>query len=163
MSDKELHLPSAAVSTMVGDIRAYGRKGLETGSLLLTRPGGPDVTVLAMAGDRGVTRKHGLFVLSSAALAPLFTFAEDTELQLRAQVHSHAGRAFLSRTDKSGNIRVPGFIAAVVPNFVSPSEDVGVWGWWTYASTGWAVLAPPAVSPVTVKTVIFDADGVHDY
>lgn len=159
----QLHLGTNAVDTIVVYVARYGALGVETGALLLTPHGEPAVTVVALAGTAGIDRHPGLLVFSSAALNPLFSYAEDHDLQLRAQVHSHMYDAFLSPTDKAGNIRMPGFIAAVVPNFATPDADTTVWGWWTFDGTDWTPTEPALVTAQGTKFVIFDADGVRDY
>jgi len=164
MTLPQLHLGTHAIETMVDDVRQYGGLGVETGSLLLTPRGEPTVSVLALAGEAGVTRHRGLFVLSAAALNPLFDYAEDRDLQVRAQVHSHMFEAFLSPTDKAGNIRMHGFIAAVIPTFATPSSDVAVWAWWVFDDAEWVETRPATVAANLKTTVItFDADGVHEH
>jgi hypothetical protein len=163
MSQVQLQVGADAVATIVDDVRRYGGGGVETGSLLLTPRGEPTASVLALAGEAGVTRHRGLFVLSAAALSPLFDYAEDNDLQVRAQVHSHRFEAFLSPTDKAGNIRMHGFIAAVIPTFATPSSDVAVWGWWVFEGAGWIATHPAIVSDLNTKVLTFDADGVHEH
>lgn len=158
-----LHLGVDAVDTIVAEVARYGALGVETGALLLTPHGEPAVSVVALAGTAGIDRRRGLLVFSSAALNPLFSYAEDHDLQLRAQVHSHMYDAFLSPTDKAGNIRMPGFIASVVPNFATPDADPTVWGWWTFNGSDWIPTEPASVSTHATKSVTFDADGVRDY
>lgn len=162
MIDDPLGLSAEAASAIVDDVRFHGRRGVESGSILLTRRGERDVQLVAIAGERGITRRHGLFMLSSSALNPLFDLAEDYDLQLRAQVHSHGGEAFLSRTDRAGNIRLPGFIASVIPNFADPPKDVASWGWWVFTGEDWAPADPATPSAATPRVVTFDADGIHD-
>lgn len=159
----QLHLGADAVDTIIAEVGRYGALGVETGALLLTRHGEPAVTVVALAATAGIDRRRGLLVFYSAALNPLFTYAEDHDLQLRAQVHSHMYDAFLSPTDKTGNIRMPGFIASVVPNFESPDADTTAWGWWTFNGTDWMPTEPASVTTQATKFVTFDADGVRDY
>jgi hypothetical protein len=159
----QLHLGADAVDTIIADVAWHGALGVETGALLLTPHGEPAVTVVALAGTAGIDRHSGLLVFSSAALNPLFSYAEDHDLQLRAQVHSHMYDAFLSPTDKAGNIRMPGFIASVVPNFATPEAHTNVWGWWTFDGTDWTPTEPALVTAQDTKFVIFDADGVRDY
>jgi hypothetical protein len=158
-----LHLGADAVEVIVAEVARYGALGVETGALLLTPPDEPTVTVLALAGTTGIERHRGLLVISAAALSPLFSYAEAHDLQLRAQVHSHKYEAFLSRTDKAGNIRMPGFIAAVVPDFASPSADTSVWGSWTFDGTDWVPTQPALVTSQTTTVIVFDADGIRDH
>ncbi|WP_182920284.1 hypothetical protein [Nocardioides cavernaquae] len=157
----QLHIGADAVDIMVADVARYGALGVETGSLLLTPPGEPTVTVVALAGVAGIERHPGLLIFSAAALNPLFSYAEDTGLQLRAQVHSHMHDAFLSHTDKTGNIRMPGFIASVIPDFGTPSADPTVWGWWAFDGDDWTPIDAAVVTTQTTKVITFDADGVR--
>lgn len=159
----DLLLGADAVDVLVGDVARYGALGLETGALLLTPPGDPAVTVLALAGIADIDRHGRLLVLSSAALGPLFAYAEDNNLQLRAQVHSHMREAFLSHTDKTGNIRMPGFIASVIPNFATPPRNPANWGWWTFKDGDWAPIEPAAVKTQATKVITFDAEGVREH
>jgi hypothetical protein len=158
-----LQIGAEAVATMVTDVARYGALGVETGSLLLTHPGESSVTVVALAGTTGIKRRPDLLVISAAALSPLFSYAEDNELQVRAQVHSHMSDASLSRTDKAGNIRMPGFIASVIPTFATPSTDTTAWGWWDFDGTDWTPSQPAIVAQQHTKVVTFDADGVRDH
>lgn len=159
----DLHLAADAVDVLVGDVARYGALGLETGALLLTPPDDPTITVLALAGTADIHRHARLLVFSSAALNPLFAYAEDNNLQLRAQVHSHMHEAFLSHTDKTGNIRMPGFIASVIPNFATPPRDPATWGWWTFEDGDWVPIEPAVVTTQTTKVIAFDADGVREH
>lgn len=159
----QLHLGADALDTIVADVARYGARSVETGALLLTPHGEPAVTLVALAGTAGIDRRPGLLVFSSAALNPMFSYAEDHDLQLRAQVHSHKYDAFLSPTDKAGNIRMSGFIASVIPNFANPKADPTAWGWWTFNGTSWTPTEPALVTAQGTKFVTFDADGVRDY
>ena len=157
----QLHLGADAVEAIVADVGRYGILGIETGALLLTPPGEPTVTVLALAGTKGIERHPHLLVFSSAALNTLFTYAEDNGLQVRAQVHSHMHDAFLSHTDKTGNIRMPGFVASVIPYFATPPPDPTAWGWWTFEGTDWTPTEAGVMTTQATKVVTFDADGVR--
>ena len=159
----QLQIGAGAVATMVADVARYGTLGVETGSLLLTPAGEPTVTVVALAGVSGIDRRPGLLVFSADALNPLFSYAEDNELQVRAQVHSHMYDAFLSPTDKAGNIRMPGFIVSVIPTFATPSTDTTAWGWWDFNGTDWIPTEPATVTAYDTKVITFDAEGVRDH
>lgn len=158
-----LRLGADAVETIVADVARHGGLGVETGALLLTPPDDPTVTVLALAGTVGINRRPRLLVLSSLALNPLFAYAEENNLQLRAQIHSHARQAFLSHTDKTGNIRMPGFIASVIPNFATPPRDPATWGWWIFKDGDWVPMEPAVITTQSTKVITFDADGVHEH
>ncbi|WP_440305313.1 hypothetical protein [Jatrophihabitans sp.] len=49
-------------------------------------------------------------------------------MQAVAHLHSHQHHAFLSAIDRVGTIRVPGFIASVIPSFAAPPLDPADWG-----------------------------------
>ncbi|QWC86566.1 hypothetical protein KLP28_07820 [Nocardioidaceae bacterium] len=159
----KIDLGADALDVLVGDVARYGALGLETGALFLTPPGEPSVTVLALAGTADIDRHARLLVLSSAALNPLFAYAEQNNVQVRAQIHSHMHEAFLSNTDKTGNIRMPGFIASVIPNFATPSHDPATWGWWAFQDSDWVPIAPASVKARTTTVITFDADGVREH
>lgn len=159
-----LTIDTDTVARLLEHVRFYGQQDVETGAMLLSNPGEPEISVLALAGEAGITRHYGLLVLSAEALAPLFEYAEDNGLQIRAQVHSHAREAFMSRTDKAGNIRMQGFIAGVVPNFANPSTQPSTWGWWTFDGQNWVDIAPPTLTSPTpgATTVVFDSSGIRE-
>lgn len=164
-TDQGLRIHPAAISALIRDVSYYGSLDVETGVMLLTRRGDAVVRVVALAGTDGIERRHGLLVFAAQALAPLFNFAEAQDLQVRAQVHSHAGRAFMSPTDRTGNIRLPGFIVGVVPNFAAPPKDPGAWGWWRFEQGDWepmpAIISKPHVDEAAI--VQFDVRGVRDF
>lgn len=157
-----LRLSDDGVETLIGDVRHHGARGVETGAMLLTAAGDPTVTTIALVGISGVIRERGLFVLTMPVIDALFSYAEQHDLQVRAQLHSHEHDAFLSPTDRAGGIRMRGFVAAVVPTFRAPPRDPGQWGWWSFASGDWATCAAGEIAsagPTSVVTV--DADGVR--
>lgn len=159
-----LQIPAGGVATILADVQTWGSTGVETGALLLTPPGQPSVRVVALAGTRGVIRRAGLFVLTHGVIDTLFTYAEDRGLQARAQVHSHAGRAFLSETDRRGNIRLPGFVAVVVPTFRAPAANLEEWGWWTFDDGDWQPSKAGQVDHASTAAVItVDAEGIREH
>ena len=106
------------VDALVAEIGAWGDRHAETGGFLLAAEDNADrATVLALGGQSGIVRRRNLFTISGGAIERLFSWAGDTELRIRAQVHSHAHGAFLSRTDLQHGFDVDGFITAVVPHF----------------------------------------------
>jgi hypothetical protein len=162
MSQPNLIIPAGAVTRLCTHIRRYGQVDVETGGLLLTGPEDPTVQVVALAGTTGIVRKYGLFIITRPAFDAIFTWAEDRNLRVRAMVHSHAEKAFLSRTDREGGLRVPGFYSAVVPTFASPPADLASWGWWIYRSD-WVTSPTSHLHPTADLTasVVFDGDGVR--
>lgn len=158
-----LLLPSGALDPLLDQIRHHGHSGRETGALLLTRPGEPEVQVLALTGIAGIERGIGLFFIGAAALDRLFTYAEQRGLQVRAMIHSHPEDAFLSPVDQRCTLRVPGFVSAVVPNFAHPPTDPKDWGWWRWV-TSWNPCSAPTVAALpTPRVMSFDAEGIHEH
>lgn len=157
-----LQVPRTAVDAIADDVAHYGMQRLETGALLLGKPGDTRVTTVAIAGTAGVTRGYGRFVLTMPVIDQLFTYAETNSLQVLAHVHSHGRGAFLSPIDRTGIIRMNGFIAAVIPTFAAPPRDPSRWGWWTFRDGDWRDHPPGVMTdddPVEVVTM--DADGVR--
>jgi hypothetical protein len=66
----------------------------------------------------------------------------------------------MSKTDKEGTIRVPGFIAAIIPDFNDPPADPAAWGWWTWSALAWNTSAPGRLTSETVELVRCDRSGV---
>lgn len=150
------------VDALVADISAWGTHNAETGGFVLASEHRPDrANVLALAGQSGIVRRRDLFTISGAAIERLFSWAADAELRIRAQVHSHARGAFLSRTDLKHGFDVDGFITAVVPHFATPSADPGDWRWWQRGSSRWHPYRAPDVVAGSVRVVCFDEDGLR--
>lgn len=150
------------VDALVAEIGAWGERNVETGGFLLAAEDHPDrANVLALAGEAGIVRHRDLLTISRSAIERLFTWAGDAEMRIRAQVHSHARVAFLSRTDLHHGFDVDGFITAVVPHFAAPSADPGDWGWWQRGGGRWQARRAPDVVVGTVHIVRFDEGGLH--
>jgi hypothetical protein len=162
MSEPNLIVSADAASRLCADMRRYGQTGVETGGFLLTRPGDATVRVLAVAGTTGIIREYGLFIVTRPAFDAIFSWAEGHDLQVRAMIHSHAEKAFLSHTDREGGLRVRGFYSAVVPTFANPPVDPAAWGWWIYGSDWVESPAPPVDAAANLTdSVVFDGDGVR--
>ena len=57
-----------------------------------------------------------------------------------------------------------GFIASVIPNFLTPPHDPSSWGWWTFKSGAWESSEPGFLSTASDATVLtVDADGAHEH
>jgi proteasome lid subunit RPN8/RPN11 len=158
-----LRLSQLALESFIGDVRHHGCLGRETGGFFMTAPGEPDVVAIALAGDHGVDRGYGRFIITMPAIDAAFTYAERRGLQVRAMVHSHPHAAFLSRTDLRYSMRVLGFVNAVIPTFVDPPTEPAHWGWWQYDGN-WVPCAPAITGPQNTSTqvIIFDAKGVRE-
>jgi hypothetical protein len=153
-------VPSSAVRRITEEICAYGQRCLETGGFLMAPRGGETITVVALAGARGVVRRRHLFQISERALDRLFIFADDHDLYIPAQFHSHELDAFLSWTDAEHGLRVDGFTSAVIPTYADPPADMRRWGWWSFTAGDWAPGLVPTDGAGLASVVRFDEDGV---
>jgi hypothetical protein len=160
MTENEVTLPNAAVAAVVHDVAHYGAGNVETGGFLLARRGNDTISIVALAGDVGVTRRRDLFQVSELALDRLFAHADESDLWIPAQFHSHGGAAFMSACDVDHGLSVQGFVTTIVPYFASPPEDAARWGWWRFDGV-WTPLAPPSTSDARVRVIAFAEDGVH--
>ena len=164
MTQQPLRLPSNVPEVLAEEVRRYGNVGVETGALLLTAPGDLTVTTVALAGQQGIQRGLGLFVITLPAFDALFTYAENHELQVRAMVHSHPEEAFLSYVDRQQGLRMRGFISAVIPTYADPPPLPEHWGWWRY-DKDWHPDEPARVAAdiPPAEILIFDAGGVRGH
>lgn len=158
----ELALPREAVRVAVDHVRRYGGEDVETGLFLLAPRGSDSVHVVALTGDKGITRRRNVFAVSGAALDVLFEWADGEDLVVLAQLHSHGGRAFLSPTDTEHGFAVEGFASAVVPRYKAPPTYPARWGWWRYEGGAWRAILPPTVLDASFRCVIFDEEAVRD-
>lgn len=154
-------MPPDAGAVIAEEICRYGRQGVETGGFLLAPAGASSISVVAFAGEAGVTRRRLMFQVSELALDQLFEFVADRGYWIPGQFHSHFARAFLSVTDQEHGLRVNGFASAVVPNFADPPASVTAWSWWRFGSGGWVAASAPHTADGDVEVVIFDEDGVR--
>jgi hypothetical protein len=72
------------------------REPLETGGVSAGSPGETLVSEIGFAGVVGIVRRWNLFQISAKALDGLFTYADDSDLWIPVQFHSHQSRAFIS-------------------------------------------------------------------
>ena len=154
-------LSDRLASAIAGTVREAGRSVGETGGFLLAPEGSAAVSVSALAGHHGITRRRDLFMVSGAALAMLFEWADERSLSIVAQWHSHRRGAFLSRTDLAYGLNVPGFHSTVVPFYKDPPADFSDWGWWTYEGGEWDASSPARRGAAEdFLQVTFDENGV---
>jgi hypothetical protein len=146
--------------TLLNDVRIWGAHGVETGGFLLATPGEP-ISILALGGSLGITRRTGVFRVSPRSLARLFSWAGDKKLHVAAQAHSHGGRAFLSEIDLRHGFSVTGFTTTVIPYFAAPPEDPHRWGWWRYEGE-WREAEAPTIISGDATVVCFDEVGVDE-
>lgn len=158
-----LTLPAGMTQTIARVARAAGTELVETGGFILGRPGSGAGTVLALTGDSDVDRQKHLFHVGGLALATLFDWAEERELSVLAQWHTHRYKAFLSDTDLEHGFNVRGFHTSVVPDYETASPDPADWGWWTYTGDEWTPAAAPAVGNAAFLTITFEKGRVHEH
>ncbi len=120
-------IPASGVTAAVDETAAFGVRDLETGGFLLvprssSADGGSPVAVIALAGDTGIVRDRGLFQISERALDRIFAFADDHDLWIPAQFHSHKVGAFLSRTDQRHGLCVDGVHLSRDPDLRLPTS-----------------------------------------
>lgn len=154
-------LSTSSVKSVTDEVRSFGLLGLETGGFLLMPRGAATISIVALAGDTGIVRRRDLFQISARALDRLFTFADERDLWVPTQFHSHRQGAFLSIVDKSHGLSVEGFISIVVPRFVDPQPDPRAWGWWQNKENQWVEVAPWNHRHGGAEVVRFDEDGVR--
>jgi hypothetical protein len=155
---------SSTVADLVHEhVIRYGALDVETGLFLLAPRGSDTVTSVAFAGTHGVERHRGRFALSGRAVSKLLRYLGEQDLISAAQVHSHRGRAGLSRTDLNYGFSVEGFTSAVIPYYRRPPLDPKDWGWWRYHDGHWQTIGPFSLdtNASEVSAVIFDEGGVH--
>jgi hypothetical protein len=118
------------------------------------------VSAVAFAGDIGIVRYRDVFQISERALDRIFTFADDHDLWIPAQFHSHKADAFLSFTDERHGLCVEEFTSIVIPTYAAPPDDIARWGWWRFTAGRWRDAEPGHVTGGTVQLVRFDEAGV---
>lgn len=156
-----LSISDSAVSQLRADVARHAARPAETGGFLLARTDSRErLDVVALAGEAGVRRSRDVFRVSATAIERLFVWAADNELLIRAQVHSHRGNAFLSRTDLRHGFAVAGFITAVIPTYTDPPWNLSDWGWWFFDAGRWRAANGPTVSPGAARVVRFDEAGI---
>lgn len=157
-----LDVPAAAGPAIAAEVRRYGALDVETGGFLLGPEGTGSVCTVAFAGTSGVTRRCLQLQISEIALDQLFAYAGEQGCWVPAQFHSHAGEAFMSRTDREHGLRVPGFVSAVIPGFADPLTSLDAWTWWRFDRGEWHPAGSPSAGGCDLRQVIFDEDGVRE-
>lgn len=160
MSDlNEIHLTDTAIDKMLSECRVRGVEVVETGGYLLVERGKPTVTEVAISGSKGVLRHPRLYDVSGAANEELQDWAFERGLIIAAQWHTHRFGAYMSDTDLTSGINIPGMITAIIPEFENPPTDHRAWGWWMFEEGEWRDVAPPTLVPGDTQAVVFDEDG----
>jgi hypothetical protein len=156
-------MPSAMTARIADVARESGTELLEAGGFILGPVGGERATVLALTGEKGIDRSWALFQVSGLAVATLFDWADDHELRIFAQWHSHRFEAFLSKTDLHYGFNVPGFRSAIVPYYEQPSSTPADWGWWIYNEALWAQTAAPVLDDADFSTITFEEGHIYEH
>jgi hypothetical protein len=156
-----LAVPNALPEQIAVHVEGWGQKSCESGLLLLGQPEEALAHVAAWPGKKGIVRMRGKFAISGLALAQIFDWASERELVVRALVHSHGGRAFLSWVDLDSGFSVPDFVSAIVPQYREPSSDVSDWGWWQFDGERWGDFDAPSLVDEALIELTFDENGVR--
>ncbi len=151
-----LAIPHAMALAIRAEVAHHGAHDVETGMFLLAAHGAHTVGTLALAGSAGVTRRREQFALTGRALNHLFSHARREQLEIVAQIHSHAGRAFLSEVDLRHGFAVEGFTTSVIPTYRHPPLDPAGWGWWRYDGRGWQTVPAYTISAGHTTIITFD-------
>lgn len=142
-------------------VASWGKLNRETGAFLLRQRAGDMVDMVAWPLVAGITRSRGQFAVSGRALARLFDWCGDEDIQIAALLHSHKYEAFLSPVDLKHGFAAEGFLSTIVPDYTTPSGDPDEWGWWSFRGGEWVdAPAPPLVADATFSGVSFDESGV---
>lgn len=160
MTENHLRVPDAAISIVLADVIPFGTEAVETGGFLLAPRGSETISVVALAGTVGILRSRHLFQISDLALDRLFAYADERDLWIPAQFHSHARAAFMSPTDIDHGLSVEGFVTTIVPHFAAPPAQPSRWGWWQY-NRGWTPISPPHGTTDAVSVITFDQDSIR--
>lgn len=144
-----LRIPSRLLDASFSFLRACGKRRCECQVLWLAHSTGPMVVCDIAHSDH---RSHASgFELSNQWLSELWLQLASTNTSIVAQVHTHPGRAFHSKTDDAFPIvHTPGFLSIVVPNFGRGSTSLES----AYATTIGSDGAWHAMSPDSLVSVI---------
>ncbi len=158
-----LTLPAAVPEAMILHVKEYGAKGTETGVFLLAPESAADeISVVAFAGEKGITRGPDIFGVSGRAVGRLFRWADENDMRVRVLVHSHEYCAFLSKTDLKHGFTVSGFTTTIIPWYAAPSPDPTDWAWWRYEAGEWRVIDSATIVNREARFVVFDEGGVRE-
>lgn len=162
---RPLRLPANIVDALLSATVAFGQRDLETGGFLLADDHDV-VQALALAGESGVDRHWGLFTVSGAVLERVCEWAAEQNLRVTALVHTHQGRASMSRTDRNNGFRVDSFRSVIIPSFARPPTALAEWGWYVFEHGDWHLDRPGEVIGESVtsgsgRIIVVDEGGVR--
>jgi len=155
-----LVIPRTMAHAIQAEVAHHGARDVETGMFLLAAPGAGTVGTLALPGSAGVTRRREQFALTGRVLNRLFSHARAARLEIVAQIHSHAGAAFLSEVDLRHGFAVEGFTTSVIPTYRRPPLDPAGWGWWRHDGHEWQIVAPYTIGDGESTIITFDEETV---
>jgi hypothetical protein len=142
-------------------VQAWGELGRETGAFLLKRRDSDLIDLIAWPLVAGVVRSRGQFAVTGVALARIFEWCGDEDLQVAALLHSHKYEAFLSPVDLKYGFAAEGFVSTIVPDYMAPPTDPAEWGWWSFSGGEWIdATAPEMAEGASFDGVSFDEGGV---
>jgi hypothetical protein len=118
-----LEISAALFDATYNVLRQCGGKERECQVLWLSAPPAPN-TIVAIRHSKHFSDEYGLEV-DSAWLTSLWIELARTGQSVRAQVHTHGGKPFHSKTDDDFPIvGTPGFVSIVIPYFARVHPDV---------------------------------------
>jgi hypothetical protein len=120
-----VRVPEALLRGTFAELRRCGG-GKRECQVLWTGPWSSPREITAVIHPRHVARGDG-FELKSAWLTDFWNTLTATGTGVRAQIHTHPGRAFHSTTDDAWPIiHTPGFLSLVIPHFAQ--GEIGLKG-----------------------------------
>jgi hypothetical protein len=154
-----LSIADSVTTALQHHVREWGQLDRETGAFLLNHSDSQIVDMIAWPQTAGVVRSRGQFRVSGLALARLFDWCGEHDVQIAALLHSHKKKAFLSPTDLKYGFAAEGFLSAIVPDYATPSANPARWGWWRFQDGEWVDEHSPIVRTAPFNGVSFDEDG----
>lgn len=134
----------AVVQSTLRTLRQFGEHRLEGLVLWLGKiePGKAHVIRAFTPDQHPVSDEDGVgYFVRGDTLFELNRGLEETGLRLIAQVHSHPGRAYHSKTDdRYAIVTVDGGLSLVVPNFGQAPADPTSWAVYRLARGQWQAL-----------------------
>ena len=158
----QIAMPANMGSTIARVAAIAGPHVGETGGFLLGKLNTSEAVVLALTGSKGITRHEDLFQISGLALSALFEWADDHDMTVLAQWHSHRVVTGLSPTDVKDGLNVQDFQTTVVPYYHNPPSNPAGWGWWTYNGQRWVASPSPRLTTSAFSTITFEEGNVRE-
>lgn len=158
-----LKVPTVVAEAVALHVKEHGFRGAETGAFLLASDeAADDISLVVFAGEERIVRGPEVFRVSGRAVGRLLGWADENGMRVRALVHSHKRRAFLSKTDLKHGFAVRGFTTTIVPWYAAPSPNPSDWAWWRYEGGEWRVLDPATVVNRAAGFLVFDEGGIRE-